>query len=463
MFAERRRKHAAQADIAERLRADLAKAEAQGIKIAAGVRLATLALVFFWILFDFEGGTTAMVFQLSQIIFFVITGLGFWVAATRRGIWQVLVYLLIALDCVFMGLTFSIGNPFLEATIPPENILKYHNFFWFYLFLMFATFSLRPIIVIWTGICIMAVRAVQIVYVLSFPEIITHWEITDLSAQAYARLITTPGVVEMDPRVAELIATVGVTAGLAFVVRRTRTLVRNQVGAERQRANLARYFSPNVVDELADDSASLDKARVETVAIVFVDIVGFTRTSQEAEPTEVIDQLRSYYDRLGQQVFAHNGTLDKYLGDGLMATFGTPWPTPTPAADALGCVVGMVDSLAALNRERLKAGQRPVRAAIGAHYGPAIMGNVGNTRRLEFAVLGDSVNVANRLEEATRLDGVQALVSDDLVGAARQQAGQRDDLFARLRQRGPMSLRGREGIIQAWAIDWPPGDEPERF
>ena len=115
-----------------------------------------------------------------------------------------------------------------------------------------------------------------------------------------------------------------------------------------------------------------------------------------------LNLLRDYHDRLGQAVFDNNGTLDKYIGDGLMATFGTPDPGPQDAANALQCAMDMIASLEDWNAERIGEGKAPVRVGIGLHYGAVIAGDIGNERRLEYSVIGDTVNIASRLEHLTR-------------------------------------------------------------
>ena len=122
-------------------------------------------------------------------------------------------------------------------------------------------------------------------------------------------------------------------------------------------------------------------------------------------------------------IFANNGTLDKFTGDGIMATFGTPDPDPNAASEAVESALGMQQALNMLNRERGMDGAPPIRHRIGIHAGPAIVGNVGTSHRLEFTVIGNTVNVASRIEEACRnlgedilaTEAVQALVPDEFA------------------------------------------------
>ena len=119
-----------------------------------------------------------------------------------------------------------------------------------------------------------------------------------------------------------------------------------------------------------------------------------------------------------REVFRHGGTLDKYLGDGLMATFGTPFAGDSDALNALRCARGMVGSIAELNRERSGRNEPPIQVSVGLHYGQVVLGDIG-LNRLEFAVIGTTVNAASRLEALTREFGCAIVVSDALVQQAR--------------------------------------------
>jgi adenylate cyclase len=209
-----------------------------------------------------------------------------------------------------------------------------------------------------------------------------------------------------------------VTAILAVAVRRASTLMRGQARIERERAAIARYFSPDVVDEIAKLDRPLGAVRNQNAAVLFADIVGFTGLSQRLGPEGTLEMLREFHRRMATAVFDHQGSVDKYIGDAVMATFGAPRHTDRDAANALRCAADMVDAVAGWNAGRVDAGEMPIRIGIGLHYGPVVSGDMGDDRRLEFAVIGDTVNVANRLEELTRERKVTALVSVDAVRAA---------------------------------------------
>jgi adenylate cyclase len=197
-----------------------------------------------------------------------------------------------------------------------------------------------------------------------------------------------------------------VTGILALAVVRSRRLVLEQV--TRERANLARYFPPNMVDSLAGKDEPLGAVRTQNVAVLFADLVGFTRWAEDRRAGEIIGLLRDVHARLEACVFENGGTLDKYMGDGLMATFGTPEVGPRDAANAIACGQAMVAAIDAWNAS--EPGREPVRLSVGIQYGEVVIGDIGSARRMEFTVLGDAVNVASRLEAATRELGCRILV-----------------------------------------------------
>jgi PAS domain S-box-containing protein len=211
---------------------------------------------------------------------------------------------------------------------------------------------------------------------------------------------------------------------------------------ENARDNLSRYFSPNLVADLSRQDKPFDTVRRHDVAVLFLDIVDFTALAERRSPDDVFDLLRRYHSRMARTIFRHRGTLEKYLGDGLMATFGTPAPQADDARRALACVRDLLRTVDRWNERRQAAGYDPIRVSIGAHYGPVLLGNLGDRRRLEFAVVGDTVNVASRLEEMTRLLGARALVSGDLIEAAQRQGATEAEL-ASFAEAPVQPVRGR--------------------
>lgn len=324
---------------------------------------------------------------------------------------------LIFLDLLIMTYGLVVPNPFDSRDIPAAMLYRFDNFQYFFVILAAGTmaYSWRTVIAIGTWTAAMWLSALALVWWFSSP-------VPGLSEAVNMALDFSPELAEFfDPnsfvvrlRVQEAVVFVLVAVTLGFSVRRFNALLRSNASLTRERANLSRYFSPNVVEQLSQNDEPLKQVRSENIAVLFIDIVGFTRLSAGMDPREVIDLLREFHGRMEREVFRHHGTLDKYLGDGLMATFGTPVAGGRDASNALACAHAMRASLEKWNKERIRQGKPEIRAGIGIHYGEALLGDIG-ANRLEYAVIGMTVNVAARLENLTRKLQARIVTSETLA------------------------------------------------
>jgi adenylate cyclase len=162
--------------------------------------------------------------------------------------------------------------------------------------------------------------------------------------------------------------------------------------------------------------------------------------------------LREFHQRMARCVFDHEGTIDKYIGDALMATFGTPRAGSRDATHALRCARAMVRAIEAWNIERPRDGEQPVAIGVGVHYGPVAIGDVGDPQSLAFAVVGDTVNVSSRLQSLTRDLHVSLVVSQDLIDAVRAEGVFGEQEFAGLQRVEGQAIRGREGLMTVWTL-----------
>jgi adenylate cyclase len=164
-------------------------------------------------------------------------------------------------------------------------------------------------------------------------------------------------------------------------------------------SNFQRYFAPNVAAEIASQvgSVKLGSGEKRPVVIFFSDIRGFTPMSESMEPDEITTLLSEYFTEMVEIIFEHEGTLDKFIGDAIMAIWGAPLRHEDDADRAMKAAIAMQRVLLALNKKWSEHGRRPVNIGIGINFGEVFAGNIGSDRRLEYTVIGDAVNTASRL------------------------------------------------------------------
>jgi adenylate cyclase len=231
---------------------------------------------------------------------------------------------------------------------------------------------------------------------------------------------------------------------------------RQRLRAERQRENLARYLPPSMVEELASRDSPFAADRTQHAAVVFIDIIGFTSLSERLSPADAMALLREFLALVERHVFAHDGMLDKFLGDGALAVFGVTGGEVGRARGALACARDLVGAVEEWSARRTAAGQPPVRIGIGVHYGLVLIGDIGGDRQVQFTVVGDTVNVASRLSHLTRTLSAAVVVSDPAMEAARAAGGAGETAdFVPLPEQ---AIRGRNRSLGVWV--WSPAAPP---
>jgi adenylate cyclase len=234
-------------------------------------------------------------------------------------------------------------------------------------------------------------------------------------------------------------------------VAKLREMDRQRMAAERARNNLSRYFSPNIVDMLASQDEPLGAGRRETVAVLFADIVAFTKMAELMAPEDVLAMLREFHTRMTAQIFASGGTVDQYMGDGIVAVFGATSASPDDAASALNCAEMMLETLERWNHEREEKGDARLDIGIGLNYGPVVLGDVGSEHGMSFTAIGDTVNTAARLQTLTRTLKTQLVVSEAVVRAVEASSPETAaERIGRLEDLGEHSLRGRASPVRIW-------------
>lgn len=278
---------------------------------------------------------------------------------------------------------------------------------------LFFTFAITPILI----------RAIRLV---NHPDTFFARDAELLSANA----------INLSGMTASLIVGVISTVGAFGLLLFNDYTLKSAQKTERSNALLGRYFAPNVRGEIEQSEIDLVEQEPQDleVAIMFTDIVDFTELSEKIAPKDVIRLLSDYQSIMVSAIFDNNGTVDKFICDAVMANFGTPKSHRNDAQNAFDYAVHMNGRLARWNKERNLAGLPEIEHRIGINFGACAVGNIDSEQRVEFAIIGDSVNVTSRICDACKQFDTNFLISSTLAG--RVQTGTRLEILNDFKVRG---------------------------
>jgi adenylate cyclase len=205
-----------------------------------------------------------------------------------------------------------------------------------------------------------------------------------------------------------------------------------------------RYVAREVVEEVLKDPEQLGlTGERREVTVLFCDIRGFTSVAERLSPEEVVILLNEFYTLMIETTFKHDGTLDKFLGDAVMAVFGAPIAHPDHAIRAVRTAIDMRNGIAELNERRVTQGKVPIGIGVGLSLGEVVAGTVGTEDRMEYTVIGDSVNLAARLVDQARPAG-RILISQRTYEAVRE--------FVDVKDLGPLKVKGKEEEVEVYEV-----------
>ncbi|WP_020694702.1 adenylate/guanylate cyclase domain-containing protein [Reyranella massiliensis] len=328
------------------------------------------------------------------------------------------------------------GNALIETSLPasityvlsgymqPQLVFAFWPPLLFFVFILLSTLRLDFWLSVWTGT---VAAALQMVLVLVLLPVDPTAAADNMPLFYIGRSMVLFGS--------------GVVAGLVAVSLRRQFENSILAGAARDRVTnlFGQHVSPSVVERLLATQTE-PPSELRTICVLFLDIRGFTAMTRQRPAAETVELLNAFFAEMIDVVDRHHGIINKFLGDGFLALFGAPLADPSAAQNALGAARAMIEAVEAWNKERPS---QALRVGIGIHMGEAVTGVVGSPRRKEYTVIGDTVNLAARLEQLTKETGSQVLVSNSVHAAVAADGAV--DL-------GPLAIRGYDEKVQVWQV-----------
>jgi adenylate cyclase len=320
---------------------------------------------------------------------------------------------------LLMGLIWSFH---LQYEQPASFYLKAPTILYVFIFIALRALRFEARFVLLAGVVAAFGWLLMMVYAMTVDPI------DDMVTRDYVKYMTSNSILlgaEFDKMISILV----VTSIIAVTLVRARRLLVRAVAEGTAARDLSRFFAPEVARQITESENRIEAGQGETreAAILNVDIRGFTVLAGTVTPSEVMELLAQYQARLVPIIQAHGGSIDKFMGDGIMATFGAAVPSDTYAADALRAIDAVIAEVDRWNIERRGTGEVPMKVNAAVACGRVVFGAVGDETRLEYTVIGDSVNLSAKLEKHNKDEQVRALTTAKSFAAARAQGYQPTD------------------------------------
>lgn len=360
---------------------------------------------------DLVQGRLAALFTIGA---FLVLGMTSFLLVVTRWFRPWMAFALVTGDAAVLGISLFLG---LDGLGLKGNWVAAMPTIWAVpLLLAVGTLRYRPMVQLWAIIAMM-IAVVGVASKLGFRAFLTELEVQASLGEVEASI---DRLFSLSPYLmrAVMLTLTGLTTALAMA--RSRRLLTRTVSEAARRANLARFL-PAEIEPLVgeNDLATWRQGRRQMATILFVDIRGFTAFAEKMDPARLSIFITSFRRRVMRAAAASGGVVDKFIGDGALIVFGIPQPKSDDCARAIACAHRL---LALLDQWNVKRGfDPPVRVGIGIHAGETYWGLVGDELRLEFTVLGDAVNVAAKIEQATKQYNTELLASETVVKQAGQQ------------------------------------------
>jgi adenylate cyclase len=353
-------------------------------------------------------------FEAEALVLYGLFSVARLIIAYRRPLPEWLLHLSVIADmALLMGLIYFYHLKYAQSAV---FYLKAPILLYAFLFIALRALRFEARFVIVTGLAAVAGWIILILYALSGrggPPNMTDDFVEYMTSNSFL----------FQAEAEKIIAILLTTTVLAIAIARARNLLVRSVSEGEAARDLSRFFDPGVAARIRGAATSIKpgEGELRDVAILTVDLRGFTRLSTELQPGDVMKLLQDYQGRVCPLIVRNGGSIDKFLGDGILASFGAVAPSPTAAADALRAADAVIEAADRWAAERRAVGLSPLSIGLAAASGRVVFGAVGDGERLEFTVIGDAVNFAAKLEKHNKDEKTRALVDSRTYGKAEQQ------------------------------------------
>ncbi|MBT5432706.1 MAG: adenylate/guanylate cyclase domain-containing protein [Rhodospirillaceae bacterium] len=406
-------------DLPDRVRAQIAADQAESEVLIGWVQMA--GILFFAVLYTISGKTFPDDAMLEPVPWALGAYFGFTVIrlslayAKRLPAWMIVISIVVDIAVLLI----TIWSFHIQYMQPPGFSLKGPTMLYLFGLIALRTLRFDPRYVAMAGIVAVLGWVAMLVYALAVAEA------PSLVTKDYVHYLRSTDILiggEMD----KILSLAMVTFVLVIALTRARKQLVRSVAEAQAAQDLSRFFSPEIAEKIthAVDAVKPGEGVLRETAIVFIDLRGFTALSARIGPNQTVDMLSRYQSVVIPSAQAHGGTIDKFMGDGVMVTFGALTATDSYAADALAAALEIDAKMMAWNDRRSARGQRLLAWGMGLATGTVVFGAVGDATRLEYTVIGEAVNPAAKLEKHCKMRGARLSVTNDaLVLAQRQGAG----------------------------------------
>jgi len=414
------------ADIPARVMAEIDKKEAAAERLIGWVQLTIV--VFFASLYMIapraEGASGENFVPITLAAYFVFTVFRVILSyrVTLPG-WYLILSIVVDV-MLLLGLIFSFHIQYAQ---PAAFYLKAPTMIYLFIFISLRALRFDPRYVLMAGLISVVGWLLMVAYAL----------LQDMGSMSITRNYVdyiTSNTILIGAEIDKSLTLLGVTIILSLALYRGRQMLFDSIQHHAAAEDLKRFFAPEVASSItsADDMPSIGRCETRHAAILFVDVRAFTKTAEKLPPNTVMEALARYQGAALPEILRHNGRIDKFMGDGIMATFGAVHPSETYAADAMRAAASVIEVLDGLKNEFHDLGW-PVAFKIGAAVasGGVTVGVVGTQERLEFTVIGNAVNLAAKLENANKQQQTRVLTDRATYAAAQAQDYERTDLPTR--------------------------------